>query len=195
MEILLVKRVKFNIKMKSSGCNEHIANERPVAQTICTHQIAKTRRYGLGNRKNCKLFKMIFNQWNLILVQCPVIELANCNRANTKIIDSYAQAVLFYFLMIFKKLYNNIGITHYRLIFRHACSLIFSILISRSFHKPHIDKNSFSDVNLPLGIKDTVASSEDSTEVTKFNSLASSASIRACFLSFTVILIVSIIQI
>lgn len=178
--------------MQHCSRNQQIPDKGSVTQTIFSHPIGKDFRYWLGKGKCGKFFKVLSDQRDFSFIQGSVVKFTNCNGANAQIVNANAEAGLFYFPIIFEKFYNDIGITYYSLIFPHAFSLNVLAEISRSFHKPHIDKKSYWDENFLLGISNNVSFFKDSTEVTKFNSLASSASSLACSLLLTVIFSVSI---
>ena len=185
----MIERINGYLMIQSSSSNQHITYKGFMTEGILFHQFCKKERDFLADRNNRKFPKEFFNFGQFFFIKGTEVNFSNGDRVYTKIVNANFKAMVFDLLLIFKKLYDDISITNYRLIFRHAFFLIDSAEISRPFQIPQPDRKSSSEVNEPWGV--SLFSLSISTEITNFNCRLMSASRRASSLLLTVIFICS----
>ena len=103
MKVFSIEGINFNIMMQCCSRNQYISNKRLMAKTIFIHQINKNSRYVFIDRKNGKFIKVLVDQWKFPLIQGTEVELTNCNRTDTQVINFNFKTSFFNFLIVFKK--------------------------------------------------------------------------------------------
>lgn len=145
-----VERKQFDVVRERCGSDQHIGYGGAMAEAVAMKQFRKAERNDSinGNHRNGgQLFHGVIKRKFVALTR---LYLCNCYRRNCDVVKAKAQKLLHYFRSVEKKLDHDIGIAENR--HRHAIFRISLREIFLPFHKPASSRNSFSDLNVPLGI-------------------------------------------
>lgn len=146
-----VERKQIDVVREGCGGNQHIGDRGAMAEAVAMKQFRKAERddgINGNNRNSGQLLHGVF-QRDFVALAC--LNLCNRNRRDCDVVEPNTIKHFLHLIILEKKFNNHVSIANERA-YRHAIFRISLREIFLPFHKPKSSRNSFSDLNVPLGI-------------------------------------------